>query len=102
MGSVMNKPGSDGYDLYPYEFTPLYSGTPSAFPRSNPPLGGGYVEPAALHATPGLLQDGIGNGVTGVSHQNLKSSLWVNPACAWPCDQRQYCYGLINFAYNQL
>lgn len=34
------------------QFTPLYFGTPGAFPKSDPPLGGGYVEPWALNSVP--------------------------------------------------
>lgn len=73
MGSAFNKPGSDGYNFYPYEFTPLYFGTPAPFPRSAPPLGGGYVEPAGLNATPtDELQEStnaVQAGYSGVSEE---------------------------------
>jgi len=52
MGAAFNPPGDDGYQGYPYEFTPLYFGTPGAFPRSDPPLGGGYTEPWGLNSKP--------------------------------------------------
>lgn len=48
------------------QFTPLYFGTPGAFKDSQPPLGGGYVEPWGLHSIPGVLHCSE-DGCTGVS-----------------------------------
>lgn len=60
MGTAFNPPGDDGYQGYPFEFTPLYFGTPGAFPRSDPPLGGGYTEPWALNSIPKTTCDDNG------------------------------------------
>eukprot|EP00775_Hariotina_reticulata_P009609 gene9609-9770_t len=66
-GCVFNKPGDDKYSFYPWEFTPLYTGIPTAFDKSAPPLGGGYFEPLGLHAVPQkALEDGTSTGVVDV------------------------------------
>lgn len=58
IGAAFNAPGSDGHVFYPYEFTPLYVGTPATFGDAEPALGGGYVQPLGLNAVPqGPLED---------------------------------------------
>jgi len=86
--------------VFAVQFTPLYFGTPGAFPRSDPPLGGGYTEPWALNSIPKTTCDDNGEHdctcSTGVSGQTLQRAPKVcvtahvpaaAPAAAVVCEQ---------------
>jgi hypothetical protein len=50
LGSILMQNTSLGF--YPVEFTPLYVGCPSFFNNTDPPLGGGFVDPQGFNSPP--------------------------------------------------
>lgn len=61
----------------PVQFTPLYFGTPGAFPRSAPPLGGGYIEPWALNSKPMSSCEDSNDGLNCAFSTGVSSLLLV-------------------------
>eukprot|EP00878_Enallax_costatus_P004763 GHUV01005014.1.p1 GENE.GHUV01005014.1~~GHUV01005014.1.p1 ORF type:complete len:688 (+),score=137.57 GHUV01005014.1:137-2200(+) len=50
LGSILIQNSSLGF--YPVEFTPLYIGCPAFFNNTDPPLGGGFVDPQGFNSPP--------------------------------------------------
>jgi len=100
-GTVCNATTDDGWPTYPLEFTPLYIGTAAAFPDSNPPLGGGFVEPWGLNAEP-LQLECDDNGCTGTVQLQFRHPVPLAQAVAvssgflasWTHDKNDVLKGL--------